>query len=89
LRQGEGAAHHRALKRATDIHQDTAKAALIHINVDVSANSVNDAIHSSEAQTTEDFADMESDQSMTGEGAPDFGEPVILGLFARAGRGAR
>jgi hypothetical protein len=65
LRLGESAAHHRALRRATDIHQDTAKAALVHIAADVPVASVSDAIHSSEAQTAEDRADLESDQTMT------------------------
>ena len=86
LRLGESAAHHRALRRATDIHQDTAKAALVHIAADVPVASVSDAIHSSEAQTAEDRADLESDQTMTEK---DFGERGALSLFARAGRGAR
>jgi hypothetical protein len=33
LRLAEGAAHHRALKRTTESHQETAKAALIHVAV--------------------------------------------------------
>ena len=44
LRLGEGAAHHRALKRSTDLHRETAKAALIHIAGDVEKESVSDAI---------------------------------------------
>ena len=38
LRLGEGAAHHRALKHSTDLHRETAKAALIHIAGDAAQN---------------------------------------------------
>jgi hypothetical protein len=64
LRLGENAAHHRALMRATDPYQQTAKAALIDIS-DVEGNVVDDAIRATEEQTVEDRADLESDQAMT------------------------
>jgi hypothetical protein len=65
LRLGESAAHHRALKRASDPYQQTAKAALIHIAGDVETDFIGDAIRSTEDQTAEDCADLKSDQAMT------------------------
>src|SRR5262249_25858073 len=53
LRLGEGAAHHRALKRAADPCQQTAKAALISIG-DAADDTIDDAIRSTEEQTAED-----------------------------------
>jgi hypothetical protein len=65
LRLGESAIHHRALRHTTDIYQQTAKAALIHIAADDASDSVSDAIQSSEAQTVQDRADVEGDRIMT------------------------
>jgi hypothetical protein len=67
LRLGENAAHHRALRRAADPYQQTAKAALIHVAGDVEIESIDDAIRTTEDQTAEDRADLESDQAMTKE----------------------
>jgi len=67
LRLGESAAHHRALKRSTDLHRETAKAALIHISGDVEKEAVSDAITATEEQTAANLADLESDQAMTEE----------------------
>lgn len=67
LRLGESAAHHRALKRAADPYQQTAKAALIHIPGDVEGESIVDAITATEEQTAADLTDVESDQAMTEE----------------------
>jgi hypothetical protein len=67
LRLGESAAHHRALKRAADPYQQTAKAALIYVAGDIETDSVGDAIPTTEEQTEEDRADLESDQDMTKE----------------------
>jgi FAD/FMN-containing dehydrogenase len=67
LRMGENAAHHRALMRAADPYQDTAKAALIDVAGDVEINAVDDAIRATEQQTPEDRADLEDDQAMTEE----------------------
>jgi hypothetical protein len=64
LRLGENAAHHRALMRATDPYQQTAKAALIDVG-DVEDDAVEDAIRATEQQTPEDLADLEDDQAMT------------------------
>jgi hypothetical protein len=64
---GENAAHHRALMRASDPYQKTAKAALINVAADVEADSIDDAIRATEEQTAEDRADLESDQAMTEE----------------------
>jgi len=67
LRLGENAAHHRALMRAADPYQDTAKAALIGVAEDVEVDSIGDAIRATEQQTPEDRADLEDDQAMTKE----------------------
>lgn len=67
LRIGESAAHHRALERASDPYQHTAKAALVHLDGDVETNSVGEAIRATEEQTAADLADLESDQAMTEE----------------------
>jgi hypothetical protein len=68
LRLGENAAHHRALERASDPYQHTAKAALIHLDGGVETDSVGEAITATEEQTAKDFADLESDQAMTEDG---------------------
>lgn len=65
LRLGECAAHHRALKRASDPYQETAKAALIHVPGHVEIDSIDDAIRATDEQTAEDRVDVESDQAMT------------------------
>jgi hypothetical protein len=67
LRLGENAAHHRALMRATDPHQHTAKAALINVVEDVQTDCIADAIRADEEQTAEEGADLEKDQAMTEE----------------------
>jgi hypothetical protein len=67
LRLGESAAHHRALERASDPDQHTTKAALVHLDGDVEIDSVGDAIRATEERTTEERADLESDQAMTKE----------------------
>jgi hypothetical protein len=67
LRLGESAAHHRALKRASDPYQHTAEAALINVTEEVEANCIGDAIRATDEQTAEDTADLEEDQAMTGE----------------------
>jgi hypothetical protein len=66
LRLGESAAHHRALKRASDPYQHTAEA-LINLAKDVEANCIGDAIRATEEQTAEERADLEDDQAMTQE----------------------
>jgi hypothetical protein len=65
LRLGENAAHHRALMRATDPYQQTAKAALIDVAGDDEISAVDDAIRTTEEQTPEDRADLEEDKAMT------------------------
>jgi hypothetical protein len=67
LRLAEAAAHHRALKRTTDLYQETAKAALIHVTAhdEAKGESVDDAIRATEAQTAEDRDDLEGDEAMT------------------------
>src|SRR5215469_2448778 len=65
LRLGESAAHHRALMRATDPYQHTAKAALIDVAGDFESGCNADAIRASENQTAEEGADLEEDQAMT------------------------
>jgi hypothetical protein len=67
LRLGERAAHHRALKRASDPYQHTAEAVLINVAGDVEADCIGDAIRATEQQTPKDLADLEDDQAMTEE----------------------
>jgi len=67
LRLGENAAHHRALMRASDPYQHTAKAALINFPGDVQDDAISDAIRATEEQTPEDRADLEDDEAMTEE----------------------
>jgi hypothetical protein len=68
LRLAESAVHHRALRRTTEPHRETAKAALIHITVDqVDKDAVRDAITATEQQTAADLTDLESDQRLTEE----------------------
>ena len=67
LRLGESAAHHRALKRASDPYQHTAEAALINVAGDVEANCIGDAIRATEEQTEEERANLEEDRAMTEE----------------------
>ncbi|MBV8738311.1 MAG: hypothetical protein JO007_13850 [Alphaproteobacteria bacterium] len=67
LRLGENAAHHRALKRASDPHQHTAEAALINVAGDVETDCVGDAIRATDEQTATDLADLQADQAMTEE----------------------
>jgi hypothetical protein len=67
LRLGENAAHHRALRRASDPYQHTAEAALINVAGDVEADCIDDAIRATEEQTAEDTVDLKDDQAMTEE----------------------
>ena len=67
LRLGENAAHHRALRRASDPYQHTAEAALINVAGDVEIDCVGDAIRATKEQTTADTRDLEEDQAMTEE----------------------
>jgi hypothetical protein len=75
LRLGENAAHHRALRRASDPHQHTAEAALINVAGDVEADCIGDAIRAAEVQTAEDSADVEEDQTMTEEALRILADP--------------
>jgi hypothetical protein len=65
LRMAESAIHHRALEDATDPYHGTAKAALVHVAEPGKSESVADAIRASEAETADDYADLESDRAMT------------------------
>jgi hypothetical protein len=67
LRLGESAVHHRALRRASDPHQDTVDAALINMAGNVDANCVGDAVRTTDEQTAEETADLKEDQAMTEE----------------------
>ncbi|MBV8894164.1 MAG: hypothetical protein JO266_19700 [Acidobacteria bacterium] len=67
LRLGENAAHHHALRRASDPYQDTAEAALINVAGDVETDCVGDAIRATNEQTATDLADLQADQAMTEE----------------------
>jgi hypothetical protein len=57
----------RALMRASDPYQHTAKAALINVPGDVQDDAISDAIRATEEQTPEDRADLGDDQAMTEE----------------------
>jgi len=65
LRLGENAAHHRALRRASDPYQHTAEAALINVAGDVEADCIGDAIRATEDHTAEERADLQEDSAMT------------------------
>ena len=67
LRLGEAAAHHRALKHASDPYQHTAEAALINVTKEVEANCIGDAIRATDEQTAEDTADLVEGQTVTEE----------------------
>jgi hypothetical protein len=67
LRLAENAAHHRALKRASEPYQQTAKAALINVAGDIEVDSIDDAIRTTEEQSAADRADLKNDQAMTEE----------------------
>jgi hypothetical protein len=67
LRLGENAAHHRALRRASDPYQRTAEAALINVAGDVETDCVGDAIRATNEQTTADTRNLEENQAMTEE----------------------
>jgi len=67
LRLGENAAHHRALRSASNPYQYTAEAALINLAGDVEADCIADAIRATDERTAEDNADLEEDQAMTEE----------------------
>src|SRR5215471_5697106 len=64
LRLGERAAHHRALKCASE-YQHTVEAALISVADDVENASIGEAIRATNEKTAEDEADLEEDQAMT------------------------
>jgi len=83
LRLGENAAHHRALMRASDPHQQTGKAALINFSEDVESKCIGDAIRATEEQTAEDVADLEEDQGMTEEALRILANPAAS-AYSRA-----
>src|SRR5271156_3727490 len=62
LRLGEAAAHHRALQDTTNPHQETTRAALVHIAEGDDNWHMGDAIRASDAQTAAEFADLNSHQ---------------------------
>jgi hypothetical protein len=66
LRLGESAAYHHALKRTTKPYQQTAEAALIHVDhSEIEEDAVAEAITATDEQTIADLADLESDKNMT------------------------
>ncbi|MGH7089278.1 MAG: hypothetical protein ACREFQ_10285 [Stellaceae bacterium] len=65
LRMAESAIHHRALKGACGLYRETAEAALIHVADPGKSESVADAIRATEAETADDFSDLESHRAMT------------------------
>jgi hypothetical protein len=67
LRLGEAAAHHRALRRTTDLYSGTAEAALVRTVKIQDTWSTGDAIRATAEQTAAELADLEADQAMTEE----------------------
>ena len=66
LRLAEAATHHRGLKNTLGPHEDTAKAALVHIGAS-DPERVVDVIRSTDADAAEEFADLAADEEQTRE----------------------
>jgi hypothetical protein len=65
LRMAESALHHRALKAACGTYENTAEAALVHVAEPGKTESVSEAIRTTDAETTDDLADLASARTMT------------------------
>jgi hypothetical protein len=65
LRLAEAAAHRRGLEEALEPYRKTAKAALIHLGGRDESENVVDAVRATAADTDEEIADMEADETMT------------------------
>jgi hypothetical protein len=65
LQMAKSAIHHRALKGACGPFRETAGAALVHIGEPGKTETVADAIHATEVETAGDYADLESDRTIT------------------------
>jgi hypothetical protein len=65
LRLAEAATHRRGLEDTLEPYRKTAQAALAHLDVSDELESASDAVHSTAANTDEDIADMEADESIT------------------------
>ena len=65
LRLAEAAAHRRGLEAALAPWSDTVKAALVHLDASGQCKGVVDAIRATQADTEQDIADLERDETMT------------------------
>ena len=65
LRLAETAAHRRGLHGALATYRETAKVALAHLEATDDAETVDEAIRATAADTTEDIRDVQSDERMT------------------------
>ncbi len=65
LRLAEAAAHHQGLRSALLPFHDTAEAAVAHLDTKVEQKHLSTAVKATEADTMEQLADLESDESMT------------------------
>jgi hypothetical protein len=65
LRLAEAAAHQRGLADAAKPHQETVKAALVHLDAKEQIEKVVDAIQATPEGTGEEIADLEADEAMT------------------------
>src|SRR5687767_9772729 len=63
LRLAEAAAHRRGLWRSGESH-DTVKVALVHVDVNARSEWIEDAIHATAADTTEEIREMQDDEAM-------------------------
>jgi hypothetical protein len=65
LRLAEAAAHRRGLEHTLGPYRETAKAALVHLNMSGESESASDAVRATAADTDEDMADMEAVEAIT------------------------
>ncbi len=65
LRLAEAAAHQQGLENAAQPFRDTAKAALVHLNVAAQKDWVSESVHATPEQTIDDIRDLDGDEAMT------------------------
>jgi hypothetical protein len=65
LRLAEASACHRGLKKTTEPHKDTVKAALVHLDVSQQTEGVIASILATSESTARDIIDLEEDEAMT------------------------
>jgi len=65
LRLAEAAACHRGLKKTTDPHRETVKAALVHLDLSQQIEGVNASIRATSESTATDIIELDEDETMT------------------------